>query len=357
MNTDPSAQDHKPTYPKRPNEENVRTITASPLLTQSNTNVTSRVHHHHRPHIHRHHRDGKEKEAGLGLLIKREFEGEYFTPDESRNGSRRTSLLNEGSATRRCELDGLPLAASWKEEWRAVRDVEVTAERERGVLRATELRNALSNLNTLSNNTTRRLDNTYYSVLEKLFALQSTITSLKELATMTKGLDEEFRREAEEVVHEVETSVDGYEGFEEKEKRIEGLADRVRRGREKIKLLGERVEVVQKQVDGWEKGEEEWRERARKRLKVLWMVVAGCGVLVFGLLAFQYAPAKTQGPGIMKGMNASDVGAVLPDLDMIRNDTWSLKRRTQDALEKMKAESSQKDPLDEDPRLRIFDEL
>ena len=83
-----------------------------------------------------------------------------------------------------------------------------------------ELRNAILGLNALSNNATRRLDNTYYGVLEKHSVLQSTITSMKELASMTKQLNEKFKTESEEVTRDVEIQLDGFAGFEDQKKRI-----------------------------------------------------------------------------------------------------------------------------------------
>jgi hypothetical protein len=224
------------------------------------------------------------------------------------------------------------------------------------LMAGSELRNALNSLNTLSNNTTRRLDNTYYSVLEKLSVLHGTITSLKELAGLTRELNEEFEHESQEVVTEIEASLAGFEGFEDQQKRIEALAERVKKGREKIKLLGDRVEIVTEKVDGWDKAEGEWRERTRKRLKVLWIIITVCGVLVLGLVAFQYTPARTQGPGVLKGFNASELSGDVPDLEKIRNETWSLKRKTEDALEKMKARGKE-EKVEDDARLRVFDEL
>ncbi|KAG4410464.1 hypothetical protein IFR04_016402, partial [Cadophora malorum] len=111
----------------------------------------------------------------------------------------------------------------------------VREERERGVLRATELRNALNTLNTHSNSTTRRLDTTYYSVLEKLSTLQSTIASLKELAHLTRGLTEQFSTEAQEVVDDVTGQLDGFDGFTEQEEKIKALQERVESGRARIK--------------------------------------------------------------------------------------------------------------------------
>lgn len=120
-------------------------------------------------------------------------------------------------------------------EKREVKEGEVERERERGVQRATELRNALMGLNTLSNNTTRKLDNAYYSVLEKLGVLQSTISSLKELATMTRQLNDEFKIESEELVRDVTSQLESFEQFTSQETRIVELAARVKAGRERIK--------------------------------------------------------------------------------------------------------------------------
>lgn len=174
---------------------------------------------------------------------------------------------------------------------------------------------------------------------------------------MTRQLNDEFERESEEVVAEIETSLEAFEGFKDQQTRINDLSERVKKGREKIKVLGDRVGIVAEKVDGWERAEGEWQERTRKRLRVLWIIIAIGGVLFLGLVAFQYTPARTHGPGVLKGFNASELGGNVPDLEQIKNETWKLKRSTEAALEKMKAKSKDKRKLDEDPRLRVFDEL
>ena len=211
-------------------------------------------------------------------------------------------------------------------------------------------------LNTLSNNTTRRLDNTYYAVLEKLSVLQSTIMSMKELASMTKQLNEEFKTESEGVVHDVERQLDVFEGFEDQQKRIEELQERVQAGRERIKTLGGRVDVVREKVEGWEKAEGEWQEKTRKRLRILWILMALVAAVLLALMGFRYTPARTQGFDMLKGVNTSSLAEVLPDLERIRNDTVSRKKTTMDAFEKM-LEKDEEGKLEEDPRLRLFDEL
>lgn len=214
-------------------------------------------------------------------------------------------------------------------------------------------------LNTLSNNTTRRLDNTYYTVLEKLSTLQNTIASMKEIATATRTLDTDFKTESEEVVRDITTQLEGFGGFEEQQERIESLQERVRKGRERIKVLGGRVEGVKKRVESWEMAEGEWQEKTRKRLRILWILMSVCAAAIFALVVFQYTPARTHGPGVLKGFNASSLLGEIPDMEKLKNETWNLKRSTEDALQSLrhKHKEEEEEKLEPDPRLRLFDEL
>ena len=224
-------------------------------------------------------------------------------------------------------------------------------------IRIRELRHELGNLNTLSNHTIRRLDNTYYSVLEKLGVLQNTVTSLKELAKMTRQLNEDFETDAGKVAMEVGASLDGFHNFETQKRHIEELADRVKDGREKVKVLGARVEVVRDRVEGWEKAEGEWQDRTRKRLRVLWILMSLTAGIMVVLSVFHYTPARTSGLDILSELNISEVVRSVPELDKIHNETWSLKRNAKDALRNMSNCPRSDEDMDEDPRLRLFDEL
>lgn len=310
--------------------------------------------HHHHNHLHRkdHSREKEARSAHPNLQPHESgTKSDGVTPEESRAPSRRTSLYGD--------MPGLDRVGSGKErerERRLMKEGEVKEERERGALRATELQHAIMGLNTLSNNITRRLDNTYYAVLEKLSVLQSTIMSMKELASMTKQLNEEFKTESEGVVHDVEIQLDGFEAFEDQQKHIEELQERVMAGRERIKTLGSRVDVVREKVEGWEKAEGEWQEKTRKRLRILWILMAMCGVIMVAMMGMKYTPARNQTIDALKGVNASSLAEILPDLERIKNETKSMGRSTLDALGKM-LEKEEEEKLEEDPRLRLFDEL
>lgn len=237
-----------------------------------------------------------------------------------------------------------------------------------------ELRNALTGLNTLSNITTRRLDNTYYSVLEKLSMLQNTISSLKELADLARNLDAEFESEAEVVRSDISAQLDSFSDFQEQESRIADLKKRVEVGRGTVKGLGDRVDIVKERVAGWERAERDWQDKTRKRLKILWILVTICGAIFIALLVFQYTPGN---PEAYKGHNSTGLNATgllgkipdmesvkdesgifgeTPDGDTSKNKTWGPTEKPDEFLEGLRP-TDRTVETEEDPRLRVFDEL
>jgi hypothetical protein len=219
-----------------------------------------------------------------------------------------------------------------------------------------ELRNALSSLNTLSSHVTRRLDITYYSVLEKLGVLQNTIASLTELAQMTRLLNEEFGTESEKVVKDIRVSLDGFHGFTTQQRQIEELSERVKAGRDKVNTLRTRVDLVRDRVEGWERAEGEWQDRTRKRMRVLWILMSVAAAVFVALSIFRYTPVGSPGLEILTRLNVSDIVGSVPEPEP-RNETWTLKKTVMNALENMSSCDMGEEPLEEDPRLRLFDEL
>jgi hypothetical protein len=47
----------------------------------------------------------------------------------------------------------------------------------------------------------------------------------------------------------------------------------------------------------------------------------------------------------------------VPELEKLRNETWTLKKNAVDALRNMSSCRMEDELLEEDPRLRLFDEL
>ena len=204
--------------------------------------------------------------------------------------------------------------------------------------------------------TTRRFEDTYYSVLEKLGTLQSTIVALKELAGLSREMNLAFTTEAEELVTDVSSQLDGFGQFEDQQRRIEKLQSRISAGRDRIKILSKRVDVVGERIENWENADKEWQERTRKRLKAVWVVTS---ILLFIFLALflsvQYAPESLEN-ATMRLANDS--------LNTLRNVTGS---NTSRSWVKSKAGGSEsqdatngtgtEDLTSPSDLLRVFDEL
>lgn len=209
----------------------------------------------------------------------------------------------------------------------------------------------------LADNTTRHLDSTYYSVLEKLGDLHKTIGSLKELAAMTRQLNEDFNTEGEELVQESRSQLEGFEEFEAQEQKIKALEKRVKGGRDTTNTLSERVDVVRKRVKGWEQAELEWQDKTRKRLKMMWILVSICATILLSIGILAYIPSTGQGYGVAR-FNHSNSTA-MEELERARNETKNMQRPALDILGTSTSGEINKEagkPA-EDPRLKIFDEL
>ena len=138
-----------------------------------------------------------------------------------------------------------------------------------------ELRTSLQSLSNLGTTTTRRLDYTYYSLLEKVSSLVSNIEDLRELSNTTTSLRQDFEIEARNLEKEIAGQVSAFGNFDTQRVRIEGLEMRMKEGRAKVEELGGRLGKVRSGVEAWEKKEVEWQIRTSRRLRMLWGSIAG----------------------------------------------------------------------------------
>ncbi|KZF23783.1 hypothetical protein L228DRAFT_267748 [Xylona heveae TC161] len=294
-----------------------RTQTSDGNLTPSRsatTPITGKRAHRHYPHRHHHHhhhhfRDKSGPQSATAIQPSFTF-GEYGhskgswslggTPEDSVPVSRRESLTPgvEGKVARR------PPTAE-----------ENAQAYEKARLRNDELRATLNNLSTQSTITTRRLDETYYSILEKVSTLQSSIHALKELTEHVSRLRDDYEQDTSQLEAEMNAQIDALDGIEAQADRINALQGRVKEGRAKVDALGNRLEDVRAKVETWEKREGEWQSRTSRRLTIIWGTILG--IILVLLLAF-FFPFKhifrSGGPPIIpKHPNDTCSGPDVPD--------------------------------------------
>lgn len=215
------------------------------------------------------------------------------------------------------------------------------------------LKKSLIELSGFSTTTTRRLDETYYSVLEKKSILQSTISAIKELAVASRQMTGEFKKEAEEMCMDVGSQLDSFGQFGEQESRIEVLQGRIEAGRTRIQGLSERVDVVRRRIEGWERADRDWQEKTRKRLRTVWIVMS----VIFAVLILLFVGAQYLGGPELENAAGAGLKAVEKGVNRSAGGFGVGGGKT-------KGQEGPVPPLwegrgrrEEEDRLRVFDEL
>lgn len=129
-----------------------------------------------------------------------------------------------------------------------------------------ELRESLQALSDQSMKTTRQLDDVYYSILEKLSVLQSTISNLQDLSSMTKNLHTEFQSQTGTFEAEMREQIDAFGGFDNPKQRIGDLETRVKTSKEKADESSARLESARARVLALEAEEKEYQDMVSRTL-------------------------------------------------------------------------------------------
>lgn len=129
-----------------------------------------------------------------------------------------------------------------------------------------DLRVALQSLSDQSLKTSRRLDDTYYSILEKVSVLRQTIGTLQELSGLTKELHENFESDTKDLMHDVRGQFNNFDNFDTQQQQIIGLEERIKGGQEKADALTRRLTKAKERVDARAKAESEWKSTSTRRL-------------------------------------------------------------------------------------------
>jgi hypothetical protein len=148
-----------------------------------------------------------------------------------------------------------------------------------------ELHRRLVAVNKTSVDITRRLDYTYYNLLEKVGNLVAIVQSFHSLSSQTKNLIHDFAKDASMLEKDVRTKVEIFKtSFDDREVRVRQLEERGARANAKAQDLGARLEKAQQRVEAWEKKEGVERRRRSWFWRSTWtFVLLGLVAVFFGL--------------------------------------------------------------------------
>ena len=173
------------------------------------------------------------------------------------------------------------------------------------------LRSALSSIGTQATDITRRLDYTYYNLLERITALNSTIGSFQDLSDSASTLLNDFERETTGLDQEIRKQINELKGFEPQIQKADALEGRMKLGRQRVEDLGKRLETVRGEIDRWEQRESEWQSRISRRLRIFGITVTSALLVLVVALALQNWPVMRSPnlPRLSKVWNQSSSGA------------------------------------------------
>lgn len=198
-------------------------------------------------------------------------------------------------------------------------------ERKRRELRAQEVDAALGALSRDAHTATRKLDDTYYALLERLVVMKSTLVSLEEVSAQAREARTGWGREAGAVGEEVEGKIEGFEGFGGQDAVVEGLVLRLRGAKRRAGELEGRLEGCRGRLEDFQRKEEEARVKVHKRWWIFWIALAGVGLFVLMVVLWRQRGGgeevlhdlKEKGEGLAREVglakNKSKIGLRLVD--------------------------------------------
>ena len=160
----------------------------------------------------------------------------------------------------------------------------------------------------------------------------------RQSAALRTDFDSETRTLQAETLDQIRAADDATSNA--KESMIDDLEDRMRKGRAKMEALGERVDLVQRRVEGWERREGQWQKKVNRRMRILWGVLGSLVGIFVLVLAVKHWSLGGAGELECRGS-----------------------RKQNESIQELEAEyghgrtGEEKKVYYEDPRLQVFDDL
>ncbi|KAF1359568.1 hypothetical protein EJ07DRAFT_166130 [Lizonia empirigonia] len=328
----------------------------------------SHRHHHNHQHRHDEHRrysstrhhakevvqSALQPPTSFGDLLKQARGSKDNSPSHSRSRSRRRSPTRGGNEEQQRTGDDVGLTIPPQ---RPLRPEEMEREAKRVEARERDLRIALQSLSDQSLKTSRRLDDTYYSILEKVSTLRQTIGTLQALSSLTKELHGNFKTDAQELLDDVQGQFENSVSFDSQQRQLAALEERIRAGKEKADTLTSRLATAKERVHARAKSEAQWEASTNR----WWQYFGGVLISIISLIVMlvvshhlrhnhvDMSPKLT----LDSGLEAKILEAPIPD--MAKKDILEL--ATSVPVIQLRPPATQSSAAVDDQLLRKFDEL
>lgn len=174
-----------------------------------------------------------------------------------------------------------------EEPLRKVSTADVAKARRDNAKREEELRASLKGVEKVGMDSTRQLDDTYYSILEKASILRFTVASLQQLANESKRMHSSFKKETTKLESETKQSVESFDNFDQQEETINALIARLQESRDKTNGLNDRLESARLRVEAYEGRDNAKQARRRAQWHTAWLALFSVTVVLVAILVLK----------------------------------------------------------------------
>ena len=269
--TDPLASEHqrsdRPLLPRR--------LHASSFRSKGQYNSGSQHHHQH----HRRHHAKDTVQSAMELKPPITFDHilrrDRKSPESSRRGSSTPQQQQVEGANSMHQVESPPKQVKAEDVARAKKENEKREE---------QLRESLKSVEEVGMSSTRQLDDTYYTILEKASILRSTVASLQQLADESRKMHSSFQEDTSKLERHTKENMKSFGNLQQQEKKINELVAKLQDSRNKTNEINDRLESARLRVEAFEERENEKQAKRRIRWHVTWMTCVGILVLIIAIL-------------------------------------------------------------------------
>ena len=234
------------------------------------------------------HRNRAKETMQSAIDLKPPISFEHLLRRDKKNGDSRIAGSQNLSQQQQAVSEEHARELAAREARLRVKEEDVEKARDENEKREEELRQSLKHVEELGMSSTRQLDDTYYAILEKASLLRATVASLQQLVEEARRMKSQFEEDTREMENATSKEIEGFRGFEQQEKTINELVERLKGSKAETDRLNGRLASARQRIEACEWREREKQSKRRKRWHATWGTLVGVLVLMIAMLVIKH---------------------------------------------------------------------
>ncbi|CAD0114933.1 unnamed protein product [Aureobasidium uvarum] len=224
---------------------------------------------YHRPHRHHHARDTIQS----AVQLQHPFSFDNYNP------LRRAQQHHHHRSRLEYAVDHPPQ--------RLVTADTVAHERRLRQKRQEHVSTALNALSRDAHTATRKLDDTYYALLQKVGLLKATIASFQDLHSCLDDTTKDFATRSVSLVKDITGQIDAFQDMSQQDESIDQLVKRLHKAKERAETCESRLESCRLRLEKWEKKEQEKNKRNNRTWALALTSLAALVMLILAIVLWR----------------------------------------------------------------------